>query len=523
MDGQPVGEAFGDTFLGPRAFVERDQRQAGLVIQRAGEAGGKARLGTFGHGQDRTPGRSRRPEVRVTVPPPSVAARSMPPKSASSPISGWRRETVLPRTARSKPLKEPVPHRPHAGAEPDAAQCCRVERETGERQVRALPAFFGVGGVAHARTSSTVRVTRVVEPGLVQRIAAEAVAQRGGCHGAQMRAGHGGASSKAASARAARRSVSSPRNPSEPRPRKASRNRAGSRRRHPRGQGRHGPSTMRARSAMSSSCQSARNAAFVPVIGVAAADHVDAHLDVLGADHLDRQAEPVQKLRAKLPFLRVAGADEDEARGMADRQALTLHHVLTRLGDVEQQVDKVILQQVDLVDIEVAPVGRASSPGSNAFSPWDSAFSMSSAPTTRSSVAPSGRSMTGVGFSTTEWSCTCAQSGMSFSARSSPGSPPRPGSAAAGRQARARRWICRCPGRRTPERRRCRGRWRSGSWRVSSRPGPRWRRTGMARSVLSRSFCGYLIGSCTCRSGRCVRSGVTPSHCPSAASTRKRA
>ena len=48
---------------------------------------------------------------------------------------------------------------------------------------------------------------------------------------------------------------------------------------------------------------------------------------------------------------------------------------------------------------------------------------MSSAPTTRSSVAPSGRSMTGVGLDTMVRSSTCAQSGISASDAAFTGQP----------------------------------------------------------------------------------------------------
>lgn len=58
-----------------------------------------------------------------------------------------------------------------------------------------------------------------------------------------------------------------------------------------------------------------------------------------------------------LAFLGVAGADEDEARGVADRQAFAFDHVFAGDRHVEQQVDDVILQQVDLVDIEIAAIG----------------------------------------------------------------------------------------------------------------------------------------------------------------------
>jgi hypothetical protein len=78
----------------------------------------------------------------------------------------------------------------------------------------------------------------------------------------------------------------------------------------------------------------------------------------------------------------------------------------------EQQVDDVILQQVDLVDIRYPRLARARRPGSNAFSPRVSAFDVQSAHVTRSSVAPSGRSITGVGRITV-FVETLAQSGQS--------------------------------------------------------------------------------------------------------------
>jgi hypothetical protein len=96
----------------------------------------------------------------------------------------------------------------------------------------------------------------------------------------------------------------------------------------------------------------------VAVIGIAAADHLDPLVSMsLGLAHLDRQAEPVQKLRAQFALFGVAGAHQHEARGMADRQPLALDDVLARLRHVEQQIDEVILQQVDLVDIEIAAIG----------------------------------------------------------------------------------------------------------------------------------------------------------------------
>src|SRR6056297_1982663 len=57
-------------------------------------------------------------------------------------------------------------------------------------------------------------------------------------------------------------------------------------------------------------------------------------------------------------------------------------------------------------------LARASRPGSKAFSPRVRARSISKAPVTRSSLTPRGRSMTGVGRSTSSVSLTLAQSGQ---------------------------------------------------------------------------------------------------------------
>jgi hypothetical protein len=261
----------------------------------------------------------------------------------------------------------------------------------------------------------------------------------------------------------------------------------------------------------------------IPVIGVAAADHVDAHVDILGAFDLHRQAEAVQKLWPKLPLLGVAGADQNEARGMADRQALPFHDVLARLRHVEQQVDEVILQEVHLVDIEVSPVGAGQEAGlERLFAVGQRLFDVERADDAVFG-GPERQVDDGRRFLDHRMVVNLRPVGhVLFRGRVHRA----PATARIGgnrRRARARRWISRCPGRRTPERPRCRGRWRSGSWRVSSRPGPRWRRTGKARSV----FWSVILRlprsglSCVVRAVRQVRCDALP--LPSTASTRKRA
>ena len=90
---------------------------------------------------------------------------------------------------------------------------------------------------------------------------------------------------------------------------------------------------------------------------------LDARRQIGRRAHLDRQAEAVEQLRAQFALLRIAAADQHEARRVAHAQALALDDVLARGRDVEQQVDEVILEQVDLVDVEEAAVGARQQAG----------------------------------------------------------------------------------------------------------------------------------------------------------------
>ena len=95
----------------------------------------------------------------------------------------------------------------------------------------------------------------------------------------------------------------------------------------------------------------------VALEGVAASHDLDPRPQIVRRRHLDRQAEPVEQLRAQLALLRIAAADQHEARGMADRKAFALDHVFARGRDIEQQVHQRVRQQVDLVDIQHAAMG----------------------------------------------------------------------------------------------------------------------------------------------------------------------
>ena len=84
---------------------------------------------------------------------------------------------------------------------------------------------------------------------------------------------------------------------------------------------------------------------------------------ILAGGYLHGQPEPVQQLRTELAFLRVHGADQQEPRGVPDRDALALHVVHAQRGRVEQQVDQVVVEQVDLVHVEHPAVRGGQQPG----------------------------------------------------------------------------------------------------------------------------------------------------------------
>ena len=74
-------------------------------------------------------------------------------------------------------------------------------------------------------------------------------------------------------------------------------------------------------------------------------------------------------MRAKLALLRIAAADQDEARRVSHAQSLALHHVFSRGRHVQEQVHEMVLEQVHLVDIEKPTVRARQQPGFEPFLP----------------------------------------------------------------------------------------------------------------------------------------------------------
>jgi hypothetical protein len=101
----------------------------------------------------------------------------------------------------------------------------------------------------------------------------------------------------------------------------------------------------------------------VTIVGIAALDHLDALIEIGRRRHLDGESEAVEELRAEIPFFGIAASDEDEARGVPDADPLALDDVLTGRCDIEEEIDEVILEEVDLIDIEVAAIGTSEEAG----------------------------------------------------------------------------------------------------------------------------------------------------------------
>ena len=93
------------------------------------------------------------------------------------------------------------------------------------------------------------------------------------------------------------------------------------------------------------------------------AHHLDALRGVARRGHLDGQPEPVEQLGAELALLGVHGADEHEAGGVLDRDAVALDGRAAHGGGVEEQVDEVVVEQVDLVDVQDPAVGAGQQAG----------------------------------------------------------------------------------------------------------------------------------------------------------------
>ncbi len=293
----------------------------------------------------------------------SVAARSSPPSSRSSAMPGGRRRSGTPcpakrRNRASQPSRTgPARARSTTPPKPPGSTASAAAARAASRQ-RSLRSR----SLAHPSTSATARSIRAVEP-----------VSSSGSRRSRWRSAEGATSITSADRRrpASLQRGQRPRRPDQrqlaPQPVGAQRRAQPRRRLQHRVGRRHPAQPLAGRDDRPPLGRLGPGPALgephrVAVIGVPPAHHLDPVGDLARRAHLDRQPEAVEQLRPQLALLRIARPDQHEARRMAHAQALALHDVLARGGDVEQQVDQMVLQQVDLVDIEEPAMGAGQQP-----------------------------------------------------------------------------------------------------------------------------------------------------------------
>ena len=96
----------------------------------------------------------------------------------------------------------------------------------------------------------------------------------------------------------------------------------------------------------------------VGVVGQTPADRLGPQLRLGRGPDLHGQPEPVEELGSQLALLGVHRPHQHEAGLLLHGEAVALHPVDAEGGGVDEQVDEMVGQQVHLVDVQHAPVGR---------------------------------------------------------------------------------------------------------------------------------------------------------------------
>ena len=92
--------------------------------------------------------------------------------------------------------------------------------------------------------------------------------------------------------------------------------------------------------------------------GQATANGFRSILGIREIRYVDDQAKAIQELGPQLAFFRIHGSDQDKSGRVTKRQPLTLNLMNAAGRRIEKDVHEVIGQQVHLIDIEDAAVGR---------------------------------------------------------------------------------------------------------------------------------------------------------------------
>src|SRR5882672_5797296 len=94
----------------------------------------------------------------------------------------------------------------------------------------------------------------------------------------------------------------------------------------------------------------------VAIKGNAPPHHFSTYLDIALSLHVHRQTKTVQQLGPQFSFLRIHRADQDKGGWMARRDAFALNIIHPHSGGIEQDIDKVVAEQIDFVNIQQTTV-----------------------------------------------------------------------------------------------------------------------------------------------------------------------
>ena len=109
--------------------------------------------------------------------------------------------------------------------------------------------------------------------------------------------------------------------------------------------------------------------------------------------------EAIEQVVAHRPLLGVVGGDQQAAAGVGEAEALALDPVLAAAHRRQQQVGDAVVEQVELIDVEHAPVGFGQQAGlEHRRCRLAREAVTSTEPTSRSSVTPRGTCTKGAGI-----------------------------------------------------------------------------------------------------------------------------
>src|SRR6185295_19363910 len=85
-------------------------------------------------------------------------------------------------------------------------------------------------------------------------------------------------------------------------------------------------------------------------------NYLDSHFRIVFGFDLNVKSETIQKLWPQFALFRITGTNQHKSSRMLNRNVFSFNLVATRHGNVEQQINEMVLEQVDFVYIKKASV-----------------------------------------------------------------------------------------------------------------------------------------------------------------------